>query len=206
VIFQMAATDIAMLRALASLGISETARETTRILDVGCAGGRSLAPLIRYGFHPRHLHGIDILEDRVALGVRNYPAFRFLVGDGTSLPYRTGAFDVVMESAMFVQVLDEEMARQIASEMRRVTKPGGAILLGDWRYDDPRRPGIYRGVSRRRIMRLFPRMQARACFGGALVPPVGRRLSRSAPSLYFLAQRIMPILVGYRVMVLGKER
>ena len=140
VIFQVAATDIAMLRAFAALEISEIARERTRILDVGCAGGRSLAPLIRCGFHPRHLHGVDILADRVALGTRNYPAFRFLVGDGTNLPYRTGAFDVVMESAMFVQVPDEEIAKQIASEMRRVTRSGGAILLGA-------RSGVRSGIA-----------------------------------------------------------
>jgi len=205
VIFQMAAMDIAMLRALASLRIPHSARESIRVLDVGCAGGRSLAPLIRYGFHPGNLHGVDILEDRIALGVRNYPAFRFLVGDGTNLPYRTGMFDVVMESAMFVQVLDEEIAGEIASEMRRVTRTGGTILLGDWRYEDPRRPGTYRALSRRRIARLFPGMRARAWFSGPLVPPIGRRLSRSTPSLYFLAQRIMPILVGYRVVILGTE-
>src|SRR5262245_4244322 len=151
VIFQAAAMDIAMVRALASLRIPHAARESIRVLDVGCAGGRSLAPLIRFGFHPGHLHGVDILEDRIALGARNYPAFRFLVGDGTSLPYRTEMFDVVMESAMFVQVLDEDIAGRIASEMRRVTRAGGAILLGDWRYEDPRRPGTYRALSRRRV-------------------------------------------------------
>jgi hypothetical protein len=39
---------------------------------------------------------------------------------------------------------------------------------------------------------------------GALVPPVGRRLSRYLPSLYFLVQALLPPLVGQVTTVLRK--
>jgi hypothetical protein len=37
-----------------------------------------------------------------------------------------------------------------------------------------------------------------------LVPPLGRRLSRITPSLYFLTQRLIPFAVGQVTTVLQK--
>ena len=62
-------------------------------------------------------------------------------------------FNLVMESTMFVQLTDEELSQKISQEMLRVTKPGGYILLIDWRYGKPGNTD-YLAVSNKRITKL----------------------------------------------------
>ena len=42
-------------------------------------------------------------------------------------------------------------------------------------------------------------------YSGALVPPVGRLLSRLAPSMYFLTCAVLPFLVGQVAYLLKKN-
>jgi ubiquinone/menaquinone biosynthesis C-methylase UbiE len=146
---------------------------------------------------------IDISEERVAQGRRRLPALDLRQGDATAMPYATGTFDLVIESTMFTQMTDEIAAAAIASEMVRVTKPGGYILLTDWRYNFGR-PG-YRGLSRARIKTLFGSFEGVARKHGALLPPIGRTLSRYASWLYFPVCALMPLLVGQLTVVLRKK-
>ncbi|MFH0947993.1 MAG: hypothetical protein V1833_03245 [Elusimicrobiota bacterium] len=39
---------------------------------------------------------------------------------------------------------------------------------------------------------------------GALIPPIGRFLSKRIPSIYFLVQAVLPFCVGQKVVVLRK--
>lgn len=115
-------------------------------------------------------------------------------------------FDLVFESTMFVQITDDKLARCIASEMMRVLKPGGFILIADWRYNKAG-DRTYKAMSNGRIKRLFHiGSLTRQCgvYPGMLVPPVGRLLSRRLPFAYFMAQFMFPFLVGQVVTVLKK--
>src|SRR5206468_1094411 len=38
-----------------------------RILDVGCAGGKTLLTFLRYGAEPENLFGVDLLEHEIEL-------------------------------------------------------------------------------------------------------------------------------------------
>ena len=118
-----------------------------------------------------------------------------------------GLFDITTESTMFVQITEDHWAQNIASEMLRVTKPGGYIVLIDWRYSKPGNTD-YKGVSRRRIADLFgvgKYTTVRTRTRGALVPPLGRALSRYASMLYFLMQALWPPCVGQMTTVLKKS-
>ncbi len=76
-------------------------------------------------------------------------------------------------------------------------------MIIDWRYGF----GEYKGVSRRRIARLF-RVGSETRWicrrRGALVPPLGRFLSTYVPSCYFLVQRLFPPVVGQMTTILQK--
>jgi SAM-dependent methyltransferase len=135
-----------------------------------------------------------------------YPNINVVCGDATSMPYEPGMFDLVMESTMFVQLTDEALSRSIAQEMLRVTKPGGYLLLIDWRYGKPRNAD-YCAFSRARIARLFSigsATQMVCTKRAALVPTVGRALSRHWPAVYFLVQATLPFLVGAKASLLRK--
>ena len=67
---------------------------------------------------------------------------------------------------------------------------------------------MYKAMSKGRVTELFDVGGATTLIArekGALVPPLGRALSKYAPSLYFLAQTLMPPAVGQITTVLRKN-
>jgi ubiquinone/menaquinone biosynthesis C-methylase UbiE len=205
VLFQHLAFEDAIISALRKA--TNLNRESSRILDVGCGGGGSLTRFIQLGFAPNNLYGIDIIKERIDEARGKYPNLHFVCDNAISMPYESNMFDLVMESTMFVQLTDEELSQKISQEMLRVTKPNGYILLIDWRYGKPRNKN-YLAVSNKRITKLFSvgSLSDVVCQQkGALVPPVGRAISRYLPSAYFLLRAILPILVGSKVTLLKKR-
>ena len=100
------------------------------ILDVGCGTGRLLQQL--GAALPRaELTGIDLSEAyvrhaRAQLG----GAARVETGNAESLPYRDQSFDAVVSVFMFHE-LPKRVRRRVFSEMVRVLKPGGVLVLED---------------------------------------------------------------------------
>jgi ubiquinone/menaquinone biosynthesis C-methylase UbiE len=162
---------------------------------------------LSYGLEPERLYGIDIEENRIARGRIRFPSLNLSHGDASAMDYAPDSFDLAMESTMFIQLTDESMAQAIASEMIRVVKPGGYLMLTDWRYSFGR-PG-YRALSPDRIARLFgvgTHSSVVSRTHGALIPVLGRSLSRYVSSLYFPMCRLFPMLVGQVTVVLRKTR
>ncbi|MGH9680104.1 MAG: class I SAM-dependent methyltransferase [Candidatus Acidiferrales bacterium] len=205
VLFQSLARDAAMVRALGWIAADP---QSARVLDVGCGAGDSLWILQRLGFEPLNLFGVDIQEDKIVEAKARNPLVHFDCANATRLAFPDDAFDIAMESMMFLQLTDDEIAGQIAAEMIRVTKPGGVMLVSDWRYS---RPGSseFQGVTPRRIAALYQtggRTEVCRTFRGSLVPPVGRFLSRYASSAYFAVQALFPFLAGHQITILKKKR
>jgi SAM-dependent methyltransferase len=204
VLFQAFAFEKANTRAIQSLGLD---RASARVLDVGCGSGAGLMSFIRWGFSPANLSGIDVNADRVAHAREAVPGADIRAGDASRMEFTDASFDLVFESTMFLQMTDETLAASIAREMIRVTRPGGFIVLADWRYGKPRNPDFI-AVSPARISKLFATGSSTTVVRterGALVPPVGRFLSRSLPGLYFATQSRLPFLVGQVTTVLRRN-
>lgn len=204
VLFQNMAQDAAMVRAVQSIRPNSI---EARVLDVGCGEGSSLITFLRLGFAPGNLHGIDLQESRIRQAKERCPGMNFRAGDATSMEYPDESFDIVFESTMFIHSVDEQLSRQIAGEMMRVTKSGGHVLLCDWRYSKPG-SDAHKALSQKRIAELFRvGNETVRCgvFRGPLVPPVGRFLSRRLPSMYFLVRGLFPFLVGQMTTVLEKN-
>ncbi|MEP6506719.1 MAG: class I SAM-dependent methyltransferase [Gemmatimonadales bacterium] len=204
VAFQTFAFDRANISAL---GHMELNRDEARVLDVGCGSGAGLIQFLRLGFRPDQLTGIDISNERIDDARRSLPSVEFKCESADRLSYADGSFDIVFESTMFVLLPTEEMASGIANEMLRVTRPGGYLMLVDWRYSKPG-SDVYKAMNKSRIANLFgvgTSTTVVARESGALVPPLGRFLSRRAPSLYFLAQAMLPFAVGQVTTVLRKN-
>jgi len=204
VTFQTFALDRANIRALRRVPLD---RDTAQILDVGCGNGSSLLQFIRLGFLPENLSGVDTDPERIAAARANYPNIDFRLESAEALSWEDSSFDLVFESTLFVLLTSDELAADIASEMLRVTRPGGHIMLTDWRFSKPG-SGFYKGMSRKRIRALFEVGHATEIVArerGALVPPVGRLLSRHVPTLYFMVQRLLPFATGQFTTVLRKK-
>ncbi len=203
VLFQNLAQDAALVRSLQSTELDPL---SARVLDVGCGNGVSLWNLLRLGFKTSNLFGVDIQEDRILQAKAINPQVTFDCADATSLKFSDDTFDLVMESTLFLQT-DDDVTRRIALEMIRVTKPGGILLVSDWRYAKPGSGA--KGVSSKRVAELYQvGIQTAKCqtFRGSLVPPLGRFLSRHLPSAYFVIQALFPFLTGHMVTILRKSK
>ncbi|MDO8502304.1 MAG: class I SAM-dependent methyltransferase [Gemmatimonadaceae bacterium] len=204
VTFQTFAFDRANIRALRRMDLE---RESARILDVGCGTGAGLIQFLRLGFTQQQMSGVDISTERIEQARRALPLADLRCESGDAMSYGAGDFDIVFESTMFVLIPSDDMASRIAREMVRVTKPGGYLMLVDWRYSKPG-SDVYKAMSKRRIAKLFDVGGATSVVArekGALVPPLGRALSRYAPSLYFAVQALIPPAVGQMTTVLRKS-
>lgn len=99
---------------------------TERALDSGCGAGAlafALAPFVG------GVVGVDLSVDLVAAGNELAPANCDLtVGDATALPFEYGSFDIVGCMRVLHHARRPEL---VVSELARVTRPGGRILLVD---------------------------------------------------------------------------
>jgi ubiquinone/menaquinone biosynthesis C-methylase UbiE len=113
-------------------------RRGDRVLDVGCGPGhfaRMLAEAVR---QEGSVIGIDAAPEMIEYAnrkARRIPNCAFQVGTVESLPFPDGSFDVVV-STLMVHHLPEEGRADVVREMRRVLRPGGTLLLADFKIPE----------------------------------------------------------------------
>lgn len=108
-----------------------------KVLDLGCGDGTTAIPSARKG---AQVTGIDIAANLVAAGTKRaanegLTNITFREGDATSLAgVEDESFDLVVSifGAMFAP-----KPFDVASEMVRVVRRGGRIVMGNWIPNDP---------------------------------------------------------------------
>jgi len=110
----------------------------TNILDVGCGTGSHLELYKRYECN---LYGIDLSPSmwevaRARLG----DSAQLDLGDATNMPYEDGKFDLII-SMLSLHEMAQQTRSGVLSEMKRVLKDGGRILLIDFH------PGPYQPLQ-----------------------------------------------------------
>ena len=118
---------------VAKLGI----KPGMEVLDLGCGDGTTAIPAARLG---ANVLGVDISSNLVAAGNQRVKKegltnIKFQEGDATQLQdLKDDSFDLVVSifGAMFAP-----KPFDVASEMVRVTKKGGRIVMGNWIPGDP---------------------------------------------------------------------
>jgi len=179
----------AMLRLFAKLGLSNFA--DTKLLEVGCGAGGNLLELLRLGFQPENLIGIELLDDRVAQANKVLPASMVRAGDATGADIPLASQDVVFQSTVFSSLLDHTFQEVLANKMWNWVKPSGGVLWYDFIYNNPNNPDV-RGVPVKRIRALFPQAVI-TVKRVTLAPPIARRVCRVHPGLYSIFNAI-PLL------------
>ena len=171
----------AMLRLFAHLGWRDLA--SRRVLEVGCGGGGNLLELLRVGFSPRNLVGIELLPERFAQAMQTLPSgVTLMQGDASIVKLPDESEDIVLQSTVFSSLLDAPFQWRLAQTMWRWVRPGGGVLWYDFTANNPRNPDV-RGVSVARIRELFPKGRMRV-ERLTLAPPLARRVSALHPGLY----------------------
>jgi SAM-dependent methyltransferase len=147
-----------------------------RVLDVGCGDGAVLRDMLRYGAAPEDLHGVDLLAERVERARELTPGAQIEVADAQSLNHEDGAFDLVLGFTLLSSVMEPEARARVASEMRRVTRHGGVVLLYDF-WTNPFNKDV-RPLRQEEVRLLFPdrRIDFRRT---TLAPPLLRLLIKA---------------------------
>lgn len=104
-------------------------RPGQRILDLAAGTGASSVTLAQHG---AHVVAADFSAGMIAEGRRRHghvPNIEFVEADATALPFDDDSFDTVTISYGLRNVQDP---RKAISEMLRVTKPGGRLLITEF--------------------------------------------------------------------------
>ncbi|MGI4756373.1 MAG: class I SAM-dependent methyltransferase [Janthinobacterium lividum] len=132
-------------RVMRSLLNQRSWRGDEAVLDVGCGRGLVAVEAARRVPHGR-VHGVDIWQAQDLSG--NSPAaihknaaiagvgnrLTIDTGDARSLPYQNDVFDVVTSMTALHNIPTADGRRQAVSELWRVLRPGGQILIFDIRH------------------------------------------------------------------------
>jgi SAM-dependent methyltransferase len=171
----------AMLALWAQAGLHELS--LLRVLEVGCGAGGNLLELLRLGFAPGHLSGVELLPERLAMARSVLPeAVQLRGGDALQAEVAAQSLDIAYVSTVFSSLLDDAYQQRLAETMWSWLKPGGAVLWYDFTVNNSRNPDV-RGVPLARLRILFPqaRLQHRRV---TLAPPLARAVTRWHRRLY----------------------
>lgn len=174
-----------------------------KILDVGGGIGNGLTRLLDLQFDRAGLHLLDLHPDFVTRARAQLGEQGIVEGSATEMiGFGDGSMDVVYSASTFIH-LDPAILKDVCAEMLRVLRPGGRLMIFDWdmaRSSDPFVP-----VTRKRLEKLLANYPVRyvKASHGPLYPPLGRRLSRYLPALYFMVRGIGP-LIGFHGHIFQK--
>ena len=108
------------------------------ILDVGCGTGSHLELYQRYECN---LYGIDLSPSMLAVArVRLGDSIQLDLGNATNMPYEDHKFDLII-SMLSLHEMTQQTRSEVLSEMKRVLKDDGQILLIDFH------PGPYQPLQ-----------------------------------------------------------
>lgn len=113
-----------------------------RILYVGVGGGMELLQFAYFSRQKSGVIGIDVLDEMLQASRHNFEEARkpnpwfdpdfieLRKGDALQLPVADGSVDVAAQNCLF-NIFKSEDLHQAISEMYRVLKPGGRLVLSD---------------------------------------------------------------------------
>jgi SAM-dependent methyltransferase len=167
-----------------------------RILDMGCGTGWWLGELVRAGVDPARLHGVDLLEDRVAAAAASVPGTDIRQGDALRLPYASGHFDLVTMFTLLSSLGSRELVHAALVEADRVLAGGGLLLCYEPRVWNPLNPATRR-ISLSEL-RLRPDREIQVV-PVTVLPPLVRRLGPLTKRMYPILRSI-PLLLTHRLV------
>ena len=180
----------AMVRLFVDLGFTDLS--ALRLMEVGCGSGSNLLELLRMGFVPQNLRGVELLPDRFRQARAVLPtSLDLFEGDALNMNVPAQSQDIVFVSTVFSSLLDDAFQQRLADAMWAWVKPGGGVLWYDFTVNNRRNVDV-RGVPLKRIQQLFPEgvVKARRI---TLAPPIARAVTRIEPRLYAVFNSVVPL-------------
>ena len=100
------------------------------VLDVGCGNGRNME-----GWINASVYGLDKCREFIKMCIQKDKDV--VEADMTAIPFQKDFFDFIISVASFHHLSTEVRRVEALSEMRRVIKPNGKLLLSVWSRKQP---------------------------------------------------------------------
>jgi 2-polyprenyl-3-methyl-5-hydroxy-6-metoxy-1,4-benzoquinol methylase len=177
---------------------------TLRILDHGCGNGRWLGRWIAWGADPRNLAGIDIRRSAIDLARRYFPTSALYVDVDARREIGDGTFDVVAQNLVLSSILDDSIRRLVAREVVRMLRPGGTLIICDFRVRNPSNPDV-KPLTVAEVKELFPECEYLSSARLILAPPVARRVVPVSWLAADVLETCIPILRTHMMYALRRK-
>lgn len=144
------------------------------VLDVACGTGDLALEMV--GLHPERIVGIDLSENMLEIGRQKIARWNLhhiitlQSGDAEHLPFPDDSFDAV---TVAFGVRNFENLLTGLTEMRRVLRPGGRLLILE--FSHPAK---------------FPMKQLYGFYSRTVIPAMGRMISGSSTAYTYLPQSV----------------
>ena len=120
--------------------------------------------------------GVDLIPDRLVQARER--GLSVALASGSALPFKAGSFDLAVAFTVLSSIHDASVLAGIEANLKRVHKPGGALIVNDMRLPSPSNRSN-RPITLRRLDQLFPgwfrQSFVRACSLPAVSPPTQGR-------------------------------
>ncbi len=109
--------------------LAKYTRNGDKVLDLGCGNGR-----LYQLFEGMSIHyvGLDQSEELIKKAQEKFPKDNFAVGDMRELPFPDDSYDIIYCIAAFHHLANAEDRLKVLSEMRRILKTGGKVVMTNW--------------------------------------------------------------------------
>jgi len=124
-----------------------------RVLDAGC--GTGLYSKLAKEKGASEVIAVDFASPAVKLTIQNSKDIHGVIASISNLPFRTGIFDVVMCISVLYHITDDILWETAISELSRVLKPGGTLLVQIEKREDFMFSETYRGRPFKLYMEKF---------------------------------------------------
>ena len=119
--------EVKMLRHMTSI------RGVEQVLEIGCGNGNGTMLIKKY-FEPQKITAVDLDERMIEIArrKRHDPSVEYRVMDASNLDFANNTFDAVFDFGIIHHIPNW---KDCISELKRVLKPGGAVILEELSTD-----------------------------------------------------------------------
>lgn len=105
------------------------------ILDLGCGNGRLFQLFEKHDLGVTYI-GQDQSEGLISYAKEAFPNGQFTLGSMTHIPLSDKSVDCVYSIAAFHHLPDDASRQACLSEIARVLKPGGTLVMSNWNLEN----------------------------------------------------------------------